>query len=316
MTAGKVAIALGSNLGDRLGHLRAGLDGLAELGTIRAVSKVYETDPVGGPTQGRYLNAVVVVETDRAPLDVLSALLEIERGRGRERAVRWGPRTLDLDLIVYEGERVDLPTLEVPHPRAHERGFVLAPLAEVWPEAQLANGSTAREALESARGTGIRPWRGSWPEETPHLGPEAARWVWAQVVLFAVWLAVVISSAEPISTVRAIVGTVVLVAGIATMEAARRALGKNLTPYPQPRAGTTLVNRGIYGRVRHPIYTGVVTSLIGASVLAGSTAGAGVAVMLLGFFNAKASVEERALAIAVPDYSEYLDIVEHRFLPW
>jgi 2-amino-4-hydroxy-6-hydroxymethyldihydropteridine diphosphokinase len=312
----KVAIALGSNLGDRLGHLRAGLDGLAEFGTISSVSRVHETDPVGGPEQGRYLNAVVVIETDLAPLDVLSALLEIERNRGRERTVRWGPRTLDLDLIVYEGQRVDLPTLEVPHPRAHERGFVLAPLAEVWPEARLANGSTAREALGAVGTSGIRPWHGSWPEETPHLGAEAARWVWAQLVLFAVWLAIVIASTEPITTARAIVGTLVLVAGIAAMEASRRALGRNLTPFPQPRAGTTLVNRGIYGRVRHPIYTGVVTSLVGASVLAGSIAGVVVAAVVLIFFNAKASVEERALTIAVPEYAGYLDTVERRFLPW
>ncbi len=311
----KVAIALGSNLGDRLGHLRAGLDGLVELGAVQAVSGVYETDPVGGPPQGRYLNAVVVVETDRGPLDVLSALLEIERSRGRERTVRWGPRTLDLDLIVYEGQRVDLPTLEVPHPRAHERGFVLAPLAEVWPEAPLANGTTALEALGAVRTSGIRRWHGSWPEETPNLGVEAARWVWAQLALFGVWLAIVIASTEPISSTRAIVGSIVLLAGIATMEAARRALGRNLTPYPQPRSGTTLVNRGIYGRVRHPIYTGVVSSLIGASILAGSIAGVVFAASMLVFFNAKASVEERALTIAVPEYAEYLDTVAHRFLP-
>ncbi len=311
----RVAVALGSNLGDRLGHLRAGLVGLESLGTVIAVSSVYETDPVGGPDQGRYLNAVVVIETDRAPLDVLASLLEIERSRGRERRVRWGPRTLDLDLIVYEGQRVDLPSLEVPHPRAHERGFVLAPLCEVWPEAVLVGGSTAAEALERIRMSGIRPWHGDWRTETPHMGREADLWVWAQIVLFGVWLAVILVTAEPLSTVRAVVGGAIVALGIGIMEAARRALGRNLTPFPQPREGTTLVNHGIYARVRHPIYTGVVSALAGASVLAGSIGGFVIALAMVGFFNAKASVEERALSIAVPEYAEYLSSVRRRFLP-
>jgi 2-amino-4-hydroxy-6-hydroxymethyldihydropteridine diphosphokinase len=312
----KAAVALGSNLGDRLDHLRAGLDGLGGLGTVVAVSKVHETDPVGGPEQGRYLNAAVLIDTDLAPLDLLAGLLEIERGRGRERKERWGPRTLDLDLIAYEGQTIDLPTLEIPHPRAHDRGFVLAPLVEVWPDATLADGSTAREALAGVGLSGIRTWQGSWPEETPNMGAEATRWVLAQLVLFALWLAVVLFTTVPLTAVRAIIGAFVLAAGVAAMEASRRALGTNLTAFPQPREGTTLVDHGIYRFVRHPIYTGVVTSLVGASVLAGSIGGGVVALLLLVFFNAKASVEERALAIAVPGYGAYLATVRRRFLFW
>lgn len=311
----RVAVALGSNLGDRLGHLRYGMDGLESIGTVTAVSRVLETDPVGGPDQRRYLNAVAVLETDLAPLDVLSSLLEIERSRGRERSVRWGPRTLDLDLIVYDGQRVDLPTLEVPHPRAHERGFVLVPLCEVWPDAGLADGFTAAEALERIGAAGVRRWQGDWERETPHMGREAELWVWAQIVLFGVWLVAVLPTVEPLSTVRGVVGGMVIVLGIGIMEAARRALGRNLTPFPQPREGTTLVDHGIYARVRHPIYTGVVTLLAGASVLAGSIIGFAIAVALVGFFNAKASVEERALSIAVPEYADYLSSVRGRFLP-
>lgn len=311
----RVAIALGSNLGDRLDHLRGGLAGLEALGRIVAVSRLHETEPVGGPEQGRFLNAVAVIETSVAPLDVLARLLEVERSRGRERTVRWGPRTLDLDLIAYEGERLSLPTLEIPHPRAHERGFVLAPLAEVWPEVELANGSTATEALDVVGSSGIKPWRGAWRTEAPHMGREAVWWVVGQLVLFAVWLAVVVATAEPASTVRSVTGGLMIAVAVAVMEASRRALGRNLTPYPQPRSGATLTSTGIYARVRHPIYTGVVLALAGASVLAGSIAAGIVALGFVVFFTLKSSVEERALAINVAGYSEYREAVRGRFLP-
>ena len=311
----RVAIALGSNLGDRLDHLRAGLAGLERLGPIVDVSRVHETEPVGGPEQGRFLNAVAVVDTSIAPLDVLARLLEIERTRGRERTVRWGPRTLDLDLIAYEGQRLSLPTLELPHPRAHERGFVLAPLCEVWPDAVLAHDLTAAEALGSVGSSGIKPWEGAWRTEAPHLGREAVWWVAAQVVLFAVWLAVAVTTAEPASTSRAVIGGMMIVGAVGIMEASRRALGRNLTPYPQPRSGATLVSTGIYARIRHPIYTGVVLLLAGASVLAGSIAAGIVAVGFLAFFTAKSSVEERALAINVAGYQQYRTAVRGRFLP-
>ena len=311
----RVAIALGSNLGDRLEHLRAGLAGLERLGPIVAVSRVHETEPVGGPEQGRFLNAVAVVDTSVVPLDVLALLLEIERSRGRERTVRWGPRTLDLDLIAYEGERLSLPTLEVPHPWAHERGFVLAPLAEVWPDVELADGSTAEEALRVVGSSGVKPWEGSWRTDAPHLGREAALWVVAQLVLFALWLAVVLTSAESASPARAVVGGLMILGAVGIMEAARRALGTNLTPYPQPRSGGTLVSTGIYARVRHPIYTGVVLALGGASALAGSIAAGLVAIGFLVFFTFKSSVEERAMVINIAGYEQYRKAVRGRFFP-
>ncbi len=146
----RVAIALGSNLGDRLDHLRAGASGLSAVGDVVDVSSVFETDPVGGPEQGRYLNAVVLLDTDLAPDDLLEALLGIERTRGRVRDERWGPRTLDLDIVVFGDRRIETPGLVVPHPRAHERGFVLGPLVEVWPDAVLADGRPAATTWSDA----------------------------------------------------------------------------------------------------------------------------------------------------------------------
>ena len=142
----RAAIGLGSNLGDRLALLKHGLDRLCRLGSMIGVSSLYETAPVGGPDQDPYLNAVGLIETTFSAHDLLAALLEIESAAGRVRNERWGPRTLDLDLLVFDDLCLDGPDLEVPHPRAHERRFVLAPLVEVWPDARLRSGP-AQEAL-------------------------------------------------------------------------------------------------------------------------------------------------------------------------
>jgi len=129
-------VALGSNLGDRAGHIRAGLRGLAALPGTRFVvaSGLIETDPVGSAPQGRYLNAAAQIRTRLSPADLLEQLLGIERGRGRIRGRRWGPRTLDLDLLVYDALVIDAPGLVLPHPRLHERAFVLEPLAQIAPD--------------------------------------------------------------------------------------------------------------------------------------------------------------------------------------
>jgi 2-amino-4-hydroxy-6-hydroxymethyldihydropteridine diphosphokinase len=130
-----VAIAIGSNLGDRESHIRFALDRLVLLlGNLRA-SSIHETDPVGaGEAQGRFLNAAAVGETSLAPEALLQALLDIERARGRERPYPLAPRTLDLDLILYGDRVIDSAALSVPHPRFRERAFVLDPLAEILPE--------------------------------------------------------------------------------------------------------------------------------------------------------------------------------------
>ena len=136
-------VALGSNVGDRAAHLAAARAAMAALpGTVVvATSRVVETDPVGPPGQGPYLNAVDVVRTTLAPRVLLEALLAIERTRGRDRSreLRHGPRTLDLDLLAYGDAvpggpaRIEAPALQVPHPRMHERAFVLVPLSDVAP---------------------------------------------------------------------------------------------------------------------------------------------------------------------------------------
>ncbi len=134
MSGATVYIALGSNLGARGALLRGALDRLEEQVAVTAVSPVYETDPVGYTEQGPFLNAVVGGTTTLAPRALLRALLRIERDLGRERPFPNAPRTIDLDLLFYGDRIIDLAELVVPHPRLHERGFALVPLADIAPD--------------------------------------------------------------------------------------------------------------------------------------------------------------------------------------
>jgi 2-amino-4-hydroxy-6-hydroxymethyldihydropteridine diphosphokinase len=136
VTAHTAYIALGSNLGDRRAQIESAIDELKKLpGTsVVAISSLIETDPVGPPGQGQYLNAAAAVRTSRSPRQLLDDLLGIEKAHGRDRsreAARWGPRTLDLDLLLYGELVMDEPGLTLPHPRMHEREFVLRPLAQI-----------------------------------------------------------------------------------------------------------------------------------------------------------------------------------------
>ena len=125
-------LALGSNLGDRWGHLRRAV---ASLPGVVAVSSVYETDPVGGPEgQPPYLNCVVRLETPLSPRELLELGQRLEAAAGRVRLERWGPRTLDVDVLLAGDEPVDEEDLQVPHPRMWERAFVLVPLGELAPD--------------------------------------------------------------------------------------------------------------------------------------------------------------------------------------
>jgi 2-amino-4-hydroxy-6-hydroxymethyldihydropteridine diphosphokinase len=141
-------LALGSNLGDRLQHLQRAVDLLGDEEGIRVVasSRVWETDPVGGPPQPRYLNAVVRVETDLEPRELLAACQRVESALGRVRIERWGPRTIDVDVLTYDDRIVDEPDLQVPHPRIAERAFVLAPLLELEPDPALPAGRGLADA--------------------------------------------------------------------------------------------------------------------------------------------------------------------------
>jgi 2-amino-4-hydroxy-6-hydroxymethyldihydropteridine diphosphokinase len=131
-----VYISMGSNLGDRVEMLRRGLDELDQLHTTQVIrlSSIYDTEPVGEMDQPRFLNAVVMLETELEPQVLLWNLLLIERRLGRVRTRRWAPRQLDLDILLYGDQVIDEPGLMVPHPLMHERAFVLVPLAELAPE--------------------------------------------------------------------------------------------------------------------------------------------------------------------------------------
>jgi 2-amino-4-hydroxy-6-hydroxymethyldihydropteridine diphosphokinase len=130
----RAVIALGSNLAPEL-HLRAGYSALARTERITGTSRVYRTPPWGVAEQPAFLNAVVVTETELAPLALLDLLLAIEAEQGRVRTERWGPRTLDLDLLLYDDLVLDSERLTLPHPLLHERLFVLVPLCDLLPDA-------------------------------------------------------------------------------------------------------------------------------------------------------------------------------------
>ena len=125
-------LSLGSNLGDRRQFLAEAVQSLGS--SVVAVSPVYETDPVGGPDQGRFLNLIVQLETELSPRELLAICHRLESAAQRVRMQRWGPRTLDVDIIWIDGVTLDEPDLQIPHPRWSERTFVLAPLADLAPE--------------------------------------------------------------------------------------------------------------------------------------------------------------------------------------
>jgi len=144
-------VGLGANLGPREVTLLRAVDLLAAEPEIEvlAVSQLRETDPVGNVDQPTFLNGAVVVETGFTARDLLDALLRVEQELGRVRdGVHWGPRTIDLDLLVYGDEIVDEPGLRVPHPRLHERRFALEPLVELEPELEIPGVGKAVELLE------------------------------------------------------------------------------------------------------------------------------------------------------------------------
>jgi 2-amino-4-hydroxy-6-hydroxymethyldihydropteridine diphosphokinase len=152
-------LALGSNLGDRLSMLQRAVDGLDEEPGIRVVasSRIWETDPVGGPEQPDYLNAVLAIDTDLDPHALLAACHRVEAALGRVREVRWGPRTIDVDILSVDALSVDDADLTVPHPRMTERAFVLLPLLELDPDPILPDGRHVTQipigpgAVEGAR---------------------------------------------------------------------------------------------------------------------------------------------------------------------
>jgi 2-amino-4-hydroxy-6-hydroxymethyldihydropteridine diphosphokinase len=148
----RVFLGLGSNRGDRLRYLRDAVDTLRGVGLV-AVSPVYETDPVGGPAgQDSYLNLVAELHTDRTPHDLLGVCHRLEAAAGRVRDERWGPRTLDVDVLWIDGVTLDDPDLVVPHPRMWERRFVVAPLHDLAPDVADDDALALSEGLVEPRG--------------------------------------------------------------------------------------------------------------------------------------------------------------------
>jgi 2-amino-4-hydroxy-6-hydroxymethyldihydropteridine diphosphokinase len=149
-TPAPVAIALGSNLGDREQNLRKAAERLGAAVSDLQLSSIYETEPEGVGAQPKFLNAAAVGNTHLAPDVLLAELLAIERALGRERPYSGAPRTVDLDLILYDGAVIEGPSLTLPHPRFRDRRFVLAPLAEIAPEwVDPVSGRTIRGLLEA-----------------------------------------------------------------------------------------------------------------------------------------------------------------------
>jgi 2-amino-4-hydroxy-6-hydroxymethyldihydropteridine diphosphokinase len=152
----KAVVALGSNLGDRFDYLQKAVNEINSLTDIEIleISSVYETLPVGGPEQGNYLNAVVTLNTKFEAEELLLKLLLIELNLGRQREIAWGPRTIDLDLICFEDQTINLENLVLPHPRAHERCFVIKPWLEIEPKARIGN-TEIREFLKNLDCSGV-----------------------------------------------------------------------------------------------------------------------------------------------------------------
>jgi 2-amino-4-hydroxy-6-hydroxymethyldihydropteridine diphosphokinase len=152
----KAVVALGSNLGDRFDYLQKAVNEINSLTDIEIseISSVYETLPVGGPEQGNYLNAVVTLNTKFEAKELLLKLLLIELNLGRQREIAWGPRTIDLDLIWFEDQTINLENLALPHPRAHERCFVIKPWLEIEPKARIGN-TEIREFLKDLDCSGV-----------------------------------------------------------------------------------------------------------------------------------------------------------------
>lgn len=154
-------IALGSNQGDRADILCRAIRRLGENKEVEVekTSSMYETDPVGYTEQAKFLNMVIKVNTSYAPLELLKFLQETEHFFGREREIRWGPRTLDLDILLYNQENIENEELIIPHPRMWERAFVLVPLIEIADSAAIPNNIDKEALLELQEREGVQVWK-------------------------------------------------------------------------------------------------------------------------------------------------------------
>ena len=152
----RAVLGFGSNIGDRAATLQAALDGLGRNTRVVAVSGIFETAPVGGPSQPDFYNAVVLVDTTLGAEELLALAHSLEVAAGRVRLEHWGPRTLDVDVLAYGDERSDDPELTLPHPRAHERAFVVLPWLEIEPDGAIDGRGTLADLAVALGTTGVR----------------------------------------------------------------------------------------------------------------------------------------------------------------
>lgn len=155
-------LGLGANLGDREANINKALVEIVRTGKCRLtrISSIYETEPVGIREQPNFLNAVAEVETEMAPLELLATLRDAERGIGREKTFKWGPRLIDIDILLYGKQSLSEENLEIPHPEMHRRAFVLTPLAEIAPTVtHPILGLTARKMSDDIGSEGIREYK-------------------------------------------------------------------------------------------------------------------------------------------------------------
>ncbi|WP_181351188.1 2-amino-4-hydroxy-6-hydroxymethyldihydropteridine diphosphokinase [Thalassobacillus sp. CUG 92003] len=157
-------IALGSNIAPRDAFLADAIALLAELKTVHVVteSAVYETPPVGYEDQHDFLNMVINVQTSLSPMELLSHCQAIEQELGRKRVIKWGPRTIDLDILLFQNETVNTDRLTIPHPRMHERAFVMVPLAEIAPTVNVTEDHTVKDLLNNLPDEdikGVKRWK-------------------------------------------------------------------------------------------------------------------------------------------------------------
>jgi 2-amino-4-hydroxy-6-hydroxymethyldihydropteridine diphosphokinase len=337
----RAAVALGSNLGDRLVSLRFGADALTRLGTVVSVSSLYETAPIGGPEQEAFFNAVVVIDTDLGPRHLLDELHCIEAEAGRVREVRWGPRRLDLDLILFGNQRAEDGGMVVPHPRFAERRFVLEPLVEAWPEAKTPTGRMVAELLSGVADQEVVSVGSWWPEQEGPLvfsdeaegatGAEvesdgmaatfATRggwWVVAQAVIGAAVIGSALLFDHTIEVGRWLgwMGAALAIVGAAQATLGLLHLGVSLTPYPEPLELGDLVHGGVYRHVRHPVYGGITLGMVGLALYQLSWVGLLLAIGGGVFFWLKAGFEERRLLAKYPHYIDYRARTRARMIPW
>ena len=308
----RVAISLGSNLGDRLRHLRFGADQIEHRFQVLSASSLYLTAPVGGPEQGDFLNAVVLADTDLPPHDVLVQLQSIEDAAGRVRAERFGPRTLDLDLLAVEGVAIETADLKLPHPRSHQRRFVIDPLAEVWPEAPL-EGGTAATLASTVGGQDVARVANQWRQDPIAFVGRNGVWVGGQLALIGTVGVVAVLDGR-IPTGIAWVGLLPLILATVLLLLGARQLGPAFTPNPIPRP-SQLVTSGVYALVRHPIYLGILLLGSGLVILSRSLWALLPLVLLAGWLRAKARFEEQRLGVIYPEYADYARRVSSAILP-